>query len=212
MQRAAIILLICWAGIAPRADVVVHLSDLDLAKMTCGRERPRRDKTIDGNVLTIGGQKFARGVGTHAGSDFFLEVQGKAKRFNASVGIDDEVGAVPASVTFRVVGDGKELFGSGVMYAGRKPLPIDVDLTGVKQIILTVSGGKDGTHYDHADWAEARFTLEEGKLVPYDAPGEEAVILTPPHHRRRASTAPGFSACVPDIRSSSPCRPRASAR
>jgi len=180
MQRAAIILLICWAGIAPRADVVVHLSDLDLAKMTCGRERPRRDKTIDGNVLTIGGQKFARGVGTHAGSDFFLEVQGKAKRFNASVGIDDEVGAVPASVTFRVVGDGKELFGSGVMYAGRKPLPIDVDLTGVKQIILTVSGGKDGTHYDHADWAEARFTLEEGKLVPYDAPGEEAVILTPP--------------------------------
>lgn len=180
MPRASIILLTFCATLAANADQTVHLSDLDLTKMTCGWERPQADKSADGNALTIGGETFARGVGTHADSAFFLEIRGRAKRFQAQVGIDDEVGASAASVAFRIVGDGKELFDSGTMYGGRKPIGVDVDLTGVKRLILSVSGGKDGINSDHADWADARFTLVEGTLVPQDAPKEEAVILTPP--------------------------------
>jgi hypothetical protein len=64
------------------------------------------------------------------------------------------------SANFEVLGDGhKLLWQSGVMRGGQAPKTVDLDLTGVQQIILRVTTAGDGYEYDHADWADARFTV-----------------------------------------------------
>ena len=56
------------------ASETVWLSSLDLDKMTAGWGKPKIDKSIEGKQLSIGGQKFDRGVGTHANSVMYIDL------------------------------------------------------------------------------------------------------------------------------------------
>jgi alpha-galactosidase len=159
----------------------VWLDQLDLSKTTQGWGEPGKDKSVGGNELSIGGEKFARGLGTHAESTLYIALHGDAQRFFAEVGVDDEVnGNSDASVTFSVVGDGKTLWRSGVMRAGEPAKKLDVDVAGVKTLILIVGDAGDGISYDHADWADAKFEVAGARPETVFAPREKAVILTPP--------------------------------
>jgi alpha-galactosidase len=132
---------------------------------------------VDGNPLQIAGKKFERGLGTHADSLLYIELNGGSTRFNAQVGVDDEVNRA-GSVEFRILADGKPLFKSGMIKSGDAPKAVDVDVTGVSLLILAVDSGDD-MNYDHADWADAFFTVSGAAPKTVDAPKEEAVILTP---------------------------------
>ncbi len=80
--------------------------------------------------------------------------------------MDDEVnGNVASSVEFIVSGDGKVLWKSGVMRAGDAARDCEVDLTGVKSLVLEVSDAGDGSNWDHADWADAKFETVAAKPV-----------------------------------------------
>ena len=108
-----------------------------------------------------------------------------ADRFSASVGVDDEVDKNPAaSVEFIVIGDGKELWKSGVMRAGDAAKACAVDLKGVKSLVLKVTDAGDGMDWDHADWADAKFETAGAKPVSIsgELPLEPVApyILTPP--------------------------------
>jgi alpha-galactosidase len=96
----------------------VWLSSLDLSKMTVGWGEPQINKSIVGKPLSIAGQKFDKGVGSHAGSMMYIDLRGGSKQFSAFVGVDDEVKGKTGSVEFRVYADGKSLWSSGVMKAG----------------------------------------------------------------------------------------------
>jgi alpha-galactosidase len=157
---------------------IVSLCDLDISKTQQGWGSPRKDLSVDGNPLRIGGQTFKRGLGTHADSLLYVQLDSGSRRFTAVVGVDDE-GALPGTVEFRILGDGKELYKSGMMRRGDKAKQVDVDVSGVKMLVLTVNGGPDGINYDHADWAEAAFEVVGARPQTVDAPKEEAVILTP---------------------------------
>ena len=147
-----------FAGPA-RADEAVWLSSLDLTKATQGYGTPQVDKSIDGHPLTLGGKTYAHGFGTHARGLLAVALDGGAKRFTATVGIDDEAGR-RGSAEFQVIGDNrKTLWTSGVLRGGQPPKAVDVDLTGQKMVLLRVTDGGDGTDYDHADWADARFEV-----------------------------------------------------
>jgi len=136
----------------------VWLDDLNLATATQGWGEPQKNKSVDGHALAIGGQTFARGFGTHAESALYINLAGAAQKFSARVGVDDEVNKNPAaSVEFLVRGDGKVLWQSGVMKAGETAKACEVNLVGVKALVLEVSDADDGISYDHADWAEAQF-------------------------------------------------------
>ena len=87
--------------------------------MRQGWGEPQIDRSIREKPLAIGGQKFAHGVGTHATSLLWIKLDGRTERFQASVGVDDAAGG-PGSVIFFVVGDGKELWNSGVMKPERE--------------------------------------------------------------------------------------------
>jgi alpha-galactosidase len=173
---AAALLLGC--GLAT-ASTAVPLADLDLKTVEQDWGSPHANQSVDGHALSIGGQGFAHGVGTHASSHLRLALDGQGERFTARVGVDDEVAKGRGSVVFKLVGDDKTLWESGVLRGGDPAREVSVDLTAVKTLLLLVEDGGDGNSYDHADWAEAQFVMAQGKPTPVAPPPETAVVLTP---------------------------------
>ena len=170
-------LLLCLAHPA-RADVVtVWLDELDLSQMKQEVLRPKAKQSFGGEIMSIGGGKFARGIGSHANSSLTLDLQGKGQRLIASVGADEGKKTNPGSVEFLVVGDGKTLWKSGVMKGGEPAKRVDVELGGVKRLELRATDGGDGVDSDHADWADARILANEA--LPHLYPdGTDATIPT----------------------------------
>ncbi len=164
------------------ADAVA-LTSLDLTNVRQGWGGPQIDRSIRETPLSVGGKRFAHGLGTHATSTLWIELGGGADRFLASVGLDDAAGSPVGSVTFAVIGDGKKLWQSGVMRQGDAAKEVDVDLKGVKTLLLMVGDAGDGIGFDHGDWCEARFIVSGVKPVAKAGPREEAEILTPPPPR-----------------------------
>lgn len=170
---------------ASAADVqTLWLNTLDYSGVTIGWGHVNANKSVDDHPLTINDQTFERGVGTHALSEFVFQLDGKAVRFSAQVGVDSEIASSPngrdrASVEFVVLGDNKELFNSGVMKAGMAAKPVDVDLKGVKQLRLIASDGGNGIDYDHADWVTARIDYTGTTPVLAEPVRAEPYILTP---------------------------------
>src|SRR6266853_3288251 len=171
---------ICCAGvIISSASLVsaetVWLSSLDLSRMTCGWSVPKADLGVAGKPISIGGKQFTRGVGTHAESCLRVDLGGKASRFFAEVGLDDSAGG-QGSVEFIVSGDGKILWRSGLLTGGKAPLPVDVNVSGVRVLALRVTDGGDGSGSDHADWGDAGIEMQAGApkptaLLPYETFG-----------------------------------------
>jgi alpha-galactosidase len=181
------------AAAASRAEETVSLSDLDMHKVMQDWGSPRVDKSVDNHPLTIAGVKFDKGLGTHAASVLHIDLQGDAKRFTASVGVDDEVKKDRGSVVFEIHGDGKLLWKSKTLETGQTAEKVDVDLSGVKKLILLVSDAGDGVNYDHADWADAKITYTGTKPKTVEPPREEAVVLTPkPSPKPRINSAKVF--------------------
>jgi len=150
---------------ATTPDWTVDLEKLDLTRMSQGWGTPQVDKSASGSRLSIGGQIFAHGVGTHAVSEFDLDLHGTSRLFSAWVGVDDAATA-PGSVTFQVLGDGKVLWESGVMLAGAPAKEVSVNLLGFQRLTLRVGDAGDGNGMDHADWAEARIEGQGQKPTP----------------------------------------------
>ncbi|WP_165225612.1 NPCBM/NEW2 domain-containing protein [Aquisphaera insulae] len=176
----------------------LRVSALDLSGVTQGWGNPGKDRSVDGNPLKIQGRAFDHGLGTHAESRLVVDLKGSATRFHAWVGVDDEVTGQGA-VEFRLVGDGKALWSSGVLKTHDPAREVDANLTGVKRLVLQVTDGGDGMNFDHADWADATITYEGAKpalLVVH----EEPYILTP-----RPSPSPRINgAKVVGVRPGSP--------
>jgi alpha-galactosidase len=156
----------------------VWLSDLDISKTQQGWGTPHRNASVDGNPLRIGGQTFEHGLGTHADSALYIQLDGCGRKFTGWVGVDDEVGR-QGSVEFRILADGKETYRSSIMKGGDRPRRVDVDVSGVKMLVLLVSSGPDGMNYDHADWADAAIEFIGSIPDTVYAPKEEAIVLTP---------------------------------
>lgn len=170
--------VLCGCGLVVASETV-WLSDLDLSAMDQDWGSPHANQSVDGHALVIGGRRFEKGVGTHAASSFRLDLEGQGETFTAWVGVDDEVGDRAGSVEFHLLGDGKPLWQSGVLFGREAAKEVKVDLRGIKTLVLSVDDGGDGINYDHADWADARFVMAEGRPAPVVAPPEPVVVLTP---------------------------------
>lgn len=157
----------------------VWLSSLDLTKMQQGWGHPQIDKSVPEKPLSIAGKKYEHGIGTHATSRIWIDLHGGASRFIASVGVDDGTKEPRGSVEFKVIGDGRKLWQSGVMKSGEAAKSADVDVKDVRTLVLLVTDGGDGLDYDHADWADAHFLVRGNSPNAIDPPVEPRVILTP---------------------------------
>lgn len=135
------------------------VEELDLSQMTTGWGQVRRNRSLDGHALSIGGRRYERGIGTHAPSRMRITLGGGSSRFSAAVGVDDEVGAGHGSVEFIVAVDGRERWRSGVMKGGQPAKVLRLELAGARELELRVTDAGDGNREDHADWAEPRLTV-----------------------------------------------------
>ena len=163
-----------------KAQSTVWLDQLDLTMATQGHGKPGINTSVDGKPITIAGDVFKRGFGTHAESSLLINLNGKAKNFSASVGLDDEMKGQNPAVEFEIYGDNEKLWSSGIMKLGDKAKPVNISLQGIKQLELIVTDGGNGPYYDHADWADAKFeTSEDAKLITFNPISSIPYILTP---------------------------------
>jgi alpha-galactosidase len=190
-------LIILLIGIRPAmATETVWLDSLDLSLMRQGWGGPQTNRAIRGAALTIAGNRFDRGVGTHATSTFWIDLAGGSERFIAKVGVDDTANG-PGSVVFRVLADGVRLFDSGIMRTGAPPKAIDVDLRRCRMLLLQVLDGGDGVAFDHADWAEARIVTSGVAPKAVVIPSEPKVVLTPKPGPKPRLTGATIYGCRP---------------
>lgn len=151
-------------GEVPVGDVT--LSDLGYTSAENGWGPVEMDRSngeqghLDGRPLTLAGQVHTRGLGVHAPASLNYALNGQCSALTAQLGLDDEVGA-KGSVVFQVYGDGKKLFDSGVVRGSDAALPLNVNLSGVKTLTMSVTEAGDGKAYDHADWASAKLTCAD---------------------------------------------------
>lgn len=184
-----------------KAQSVVWLDKLDLSVATQGNGKPGINTSVDGKKLTIAGETFDRGFGTHAESSLLIKLNGKAHKFSALVGLDDEMKGHDPAVEFEIYGDNKKLWSSGIMHLGDKAKPVSVSLKGIKQLELVVTDGGNGPYYDHADWVNAKFeTNGIATLETFNPIASEPYILTP----KPAATPRINSAGVYGVRPGSP--------
>lgn len=135
-------------------------SDIDWLEGTNGYGAIARDQSNSGSKLTLNGVIFDKGLGVHANSDIRFYTGAKCSTFTATVGVDDYQ-TTRGSVRFSVLADGKELIKTPVMGATTAAADINVNISGATYVNLVVDDGGDGINYDHADWADAKFTCAE---------------------------------------------------
>ncbi|MFO1490111.1 MAG: NPCBM/NEW2 domain-containing protein [Kiritimatiellia bacterium] len=137
-----------------------RLSELDFDGFQQGWQRPRADQGVSGEPLSVGGEPFDTGIGTHAPSSWTLTLAGKALEFRAAAGVND---GSPGEVEFIVRGDGRDLYRSGPVRGGEPARPIRVPLAGVQRLDLIVDPRGLSTS-DHADWLDP-VILHTGALL-----------------------------------------------
>jgi alpha-galactosidase len=176
----------------------IWLGTLDIDSMVQGWGSPHSDANVDGTPITLAGTVFAHGIGTHAESDYLVDLHGGAIRFRSVVGIDDDTGGKGAAV-FEVIVDGFPKFSSAVLHGGDKPIAIDMDLTGAKKLELIVSEPGGDISFAHADWAGAQITLVPGGEIPtpYVIPVEPARLIIPPYNPAPAIHYPRITGATP---------------
>ena len=100
----------------------------------------------------------AHGVGTHAASEFHINLKGAAVRFVSLVGIDDETGG-QGTGECEVWVDNRLLAASGPLKGGQAAKRLTADLGGAKQLLLRVKKGSGGLDFAHVDWAGGLLVL-----------------------------------------------------
>ncbi len=142
---------------------VVWLDSLNINIYTVMQEwgTAKANKSCIGKPIIIAGKVFERGIGTHVRSKMKLNLFGEALRFQSYVGVDDAVDTDTSSINFEVYADGKKIFDSGIMKESTPAKYIDLDVKGIKTLLLFVNVGGDTNRYDHADWADAKVIMKK---------------------------------------------------
>jgi alpha-galactosidase len=176
-----LVIALTFMGIGQLSAQTVWLDQLDLSAATQGYGTPKKNKSVDGKTITIGGRTFEHGFGTHAESYLAIQLNNKATSFTAQVGIDDEIKGQQPAVEFVLYGDGRKLWSSGIMHMGDAPKPCSVVVKDVKKMELVVTDGGNGNYYDHADWADAKFeTIGVTTFATLNPVAKDPYLLTPP--------------------------------
>lgn len=137
---------ICW------------LDELDLTVVRQGWATATAGRTLDGNGLRLRGQRFERGIMLHAHAELLLRLDGRALRFKAVVGIDDEVGN-QGSAQLDLIADGTSVYTTDILRGNGAVAKIDFCVEGVRELILVARDGGDGIDGDHLTLGDARLEV-----------------------------------------------------
>jgi hypothetical protein len=123
-----------------------------------------RDRNVLGAPLSVGGKRYLKGVGMHSAARLTYQLDGKYRRFDSMVALDNSAGK-KGSVTFGVyvlrAGEWKEAYTSGIVRGGEAPRRVSVDVSEAEGLTLTVDFADRGDELDHANWLDARLVKTE---------------------------------------------------
>ena len=125
---------------------------------------PQVNQSVLGTPLTVNGTVYKHGLGTHSISRILLDLKGKANSISGLAGADDN-NMYAGKLQFKIIGDCKLLWSSGIMRKGDAVRKFNVNLVGIKKVLLLVEECGDGIMYDHADWLEVSIATS-GKVIP----------------------------------------------
>jgi len=117
--------------------------------------KPRKDKGFDGKKLTLGGQKFDKGFAVHSRTLMVFRMPGKFKNLTGLAGIHGKQGR--GHVTLVIRGDNKQLVKKDIA-AGDRPVPLNLNLTGIRRLTILVDFGKNLDVGDQLQLCEMRIT------------------------------------------------------
>jgi hypothetical protein len=147
---------------------IVYLSDLkpesvawtpffNTAKTLPSMEQlyaPRQDRNFESNPLQLAGTEYGKGLAIRSRTEMVYRLPGSFTRFKAVAGIDDSV-RPQGNVRLLIRGDNDVLLDMPVSGTDA-PKPIDLDLTGVRKLIILVDFGDRASLGDHLDLCNAR--------------------------------------------------------
>jgi len=114
-----------------------------------------RDRNVRGGPMRLRGEWWPKGLGTHSRCEVTYKLDGQYRRFQTTLGIDDDTQG-KGSARFEVIVDGKSAFASDEITGTSPPLSLEkINVSGAKRLTLRVDYGLMGDIQDHADWCDA---------------------------------------------------------
>jgi hypothetical protein len=114
------------------------------------------DASVWGGDLRVGRSTFDKGLGVHPRSRVRYTLDGKYRRFEATVALDPVQGR-SGSARVRILADGKPLpLERDGELANPEVLNVSVPVQGVRELTLEVDFGRRGDRQAHVNWADAR--------------------------------------------------------
>ena len=123
------------------------------------RHEFRKDSGPTGQLITLGGERYPKGLSIHSKARLTFRLQGEYRRFQTTLGIDDNADdtGTRGDVTLTILGDDKPLLETEVK-GPDAPRKVDLDVTNVRELQILVDFGGD---LDIADW----LSLGDAKVI-----------------------------------------------
>lgn len=121
------------------------------------------NRAVSGRPLSIGGTRYEAGIGTRGNSEIEYDLRGLFDTFSALVGVDDGNNNEKASVEFLVLGDGKELWRSGVLKKSDSAKALSIEITGVRRLVLRAAPSGDNSGRTLSNWVETTVARREDR-------------------------------------------------
>jgi hypothetical protein len=134
----------------------VFLSDFPWLRSWSDFCRVIRDESWDGGPLAISDRTYPKGLLVHAPAEVEFDLGGIYRLFTCEAGL---FSGLPGHCRCLIEGDGRILFESIPLTDQDKPLSLEIDVTGVKRLLLRVEGLGRGP-------LDGRFVWGNGRLVP----------------------------------------------
>jgi alpha-galactosidase len=179
--------------VVPPPDGVTHLSQLATVRSSNALGPFERDRANgeaaegDGNLITLGGKVYTRGIGTRAPSEIVYYLGRQCSALSTEVGLDDSLGT-PGAASFKIFADDRLVAESGLLRPEDPPRALQAKLSGASWLKLVTELG-DASYGPVAptDWARPLLTCGKSKapvtpelLVYSFETGTEGITLKNP--------------------------------
>jgi NPCBM/NEW2 domain len=124
------------------------------------------DRSATGEAIRLksaaGESTFDRGIGLRSDCTITYSLDGKFRRLESTAGLDSRSG-VKGDVLLSIAVDGKEksLPGGGRVNIATSPIDLRIDLTGAKELTISVRRANGANVQNHLNLAEARLVRAE---------------------------------------------------
>lgn len=130
----------------------VFLSDVPWTRSWSAFCRIIHDESWDGGALSIGDHCYAKGLFVHAPAEVEFDLGGVYRHLSCEAGLFT---SLPGQCRCVIEGDSRILFESGILHQKTAPLNLELDITGVKNLLLRVEGLGRGPLDGRFIWANA---------------------------------------------------------